>query len=161
MQVAGVHARRPKALIHSVLILWSSIGRADPLFAVSDEAYGVGRVAEASLRSFAVSRVLPAFPGDAIAKRATGVGVARVEVDERGAVSRVDVLTAPTRSIEQAIERAVKQWRFSPVTLGGRPYRVSGKVTFYFVMERGRGVVLNPEGAGYLGQWPEKERAAK
>ena len=65
------------------------------------------------------------------------------------------VIQAPTECAGVAVRQAVKQWRFKPYHLAnGRAVLWSGLLTFYFEIRNGKGVVLNPNDAGYIGHWP-------
>lgn len=54
--------------------------------------------------------------------------------------------------------QALRQWRFTPSILKRSKEAVGwqGKVTYYFVIENGKGVVYAPKDAPYVGRWPEK-----
>jgi len=103
------------------------------------------RLAEGVLRRKTIHVVLPSFPPEALRRRAQGVAVAELEVNEEGYVAHSRVLQAPDPAIRAAVEEAIKQWTFRPTTVRKTPVRVVGKLTFYFVIEGGKGRVLNPE----------------
>jgi TonB family protein len=105
---------------------------------------------EASLRKLALKVVMPPYPRDAEAGRITGVVVAQVVVSEEGTVAEASVLQAPADSIKKVVPEAVRQWRFKAQTVGGAPVRVHSKLTFYYLIDSGKGVVRNPE------QMPQK-----
>lgn len=101
-------------------------------------------VHETYLRKRATKTVPPGFPEQAKKRGAKGVVVAQINVDEQGEVARVEVLEAPDPLIKEAVIKAIEQWRFDPPTIGGKPVRIRGKLTFYYVIERGKGRVDNP-----------------
>lgn len=74
------------------------------------------------------------FPSPGYPKKAKGGGrvVVRVVVDERGMVFEAEAASGPTDVQEEAIAAARKA-RFKPVSIGGRPVRVSGVLTYFFV----------------------------
>jgi len=115
---------------------------------------------EFRLREHAIKSDLPVFPDDAIRDKKTGVAVAIVEVDTAGRVSEVTVLEAPAPSIEEALVRTLKLWRFKPFQLeNGTPTRVRSKLTFYFVIQNNsRPAVYNSANAPYVGRWPENPK---
>jgi TonB family protein len=114
---------------------------------------------EQVLRAHATKVVRPAFPADASRHQQTGVAVAEVHLNPAGLVSQVEILEAPTPSIAQSVSEAVAQWQFTPFTMSsGEPMLLSAKLTFYFEMKGGKGVVLNPADTGYVGKWPETSR---
>jgi TonB family protein len=116
----------------------------------------VGRVSEEGIRRFATITVLPTFPDDALRAKESGVAVASIEVDVNGRISRLEVVEAPSPSIKASVTQAVQKWQFDPTYTGGRPTRLLGKLTFYFVIRGGKGLVLNPSEAGYVGPSPKK-----
>lgn len=80
----------------------------------------------------------------------------RVQLSVNGTVNVAKVLEAPTDSIGEAIRAVVMRWRFTPHALSsdGRPFIISGKLTFYCVVQGGEGKILYPAEAPYLGRWP-------
>ena len=105
------------------------------------------------LRKITETTVRPEFPQEAIKAGKTGVAVAMVTVNETGIVTGVEVLEAPAPSIAQAVSQALSQWRFKTATSNGRTTGYTGKVTYYFVFQQGKAVVLDPDQTPYLGRW--------
>jgi rhodanese-related sulfurtransferase len=91
----------------------------------------------------------PAYPPALLAKNVTGVAVAAVLIGPDGTPDAVVVLEAPDPLMAEAVQTAVRQWKFPPATArpeqGADPIRVSSKLTFYFHVRNGAGVVLNPD----------------
>ena len=114
-----------------------------------------GRTSGAVLRSMALKMVLPVYPQDALRKRKTGVAVADIHLSVEGAVTKVEVLEAPDPSIGNSVRDALSRWRFQPTddSDGERAIEFSGKLVFYFEIRQGKGVVLFPAEAGYVGSW--------
>jgi TonB family protein len=106
---------------------------------------GEVRLPESALRKRALKVVMPAFPKDVEIRGVTGVVVAQLEIDTSGEVSQVRVLQAPAPAVQQAVEEALKRWRFKPCSVGGSEVKVRGKLTFYYVIERGQAMVRNPD----------------
>lgn len=71
-----------------------------------------------------------------LARRASSGAEVSVEVQftvtARGDVSDVTVLGDPSENIAQAVQRAVREWRFEPVLDNGRPIPVRSSVRFTF-----------------------------
>lgn len=103
-----------------------------------------GRVHENHLRTKAISSVMPKFPAAARKGKASGAAVAQITVDGEGRVVNVEVLEAPHPSINEAVKEALYKWRFAKFTVKGKPLRVRGKLTFYFVNEKKGARVENP-----------------
>jgi len=74
---------------------------------------------------------LPTLPGNAFSGEEIAVEV-QFTVTERGAVTDINVLDSPPRALEQALRRAVSEWRFEPVLDDGRPTQVRSSVRFTF-----------------------------
>jgi len=104
------------------------------------------RVGEDGMRKSAEKTVLPAYPEGAVKRAQQGVAVAEAQYDGKGVVTDASVLESPSPEIGQAVVDALRQWKFKPSTLDGKPVSVRGKLTFYFVIgEDGRGRVENPK----------------
>ncbi len=105
------------------------------------------RVNEDGMRKSAAKTVMPSYPEDALKKREQGVAVVEVQYDPKGDVVNTAVLEAPSKSIGEAVVRAVKEWKFVPSKkLDGTAVSVRGKLTFYFEIDRdGKGLVQNPK----------------
>ncbi|HEX7957650.1 MAG TPA: cytochrome c oxidase assembly factor Coa1 family protein [Pyrinomonadaceae bacterium] len=83
----------------------------------------------------ATSKPAPPYPPVAKAARASGTVIVRVLVDEQGhVVSASGVSGHPL--LQAAAVAAAKQARFSPTVQGGRPVKVSGLLTYNFVLEQ-------------------------
>ena len=103
------------------------------------------KFSEAILRKKAARTVRPSYPATSRKQGVQGVAVAQLEIDEKGRVSHVDILEAPDAAIKEAVTNATMQWEFIPSTIGGEPVRIVGKLTFYFVMDKGKARVEDPK----------------
>lgn len=103
----------------------------------------IARVHEATLLAAAKFRVMPEFPPEALLRRQAGVAVAKLTLDPRGTVELVEVLEAPSQELALAVESALRLWNFDASRLVGptNPTAITGKLTFYFSLERGGTVV--------------------
>jgi len=115
--------------------------------AASAMQYKVATVPEKTLRQFAKVVVMPVYPDASRRSGAQGVAVAELKIDEEGTVQKVQILEAPDDAIGNAVVMALKSWKFQrPVDDStGKAVRLSGKLTFYFVIENGKGIVRNPQ----------------
>jgi protein TonB len=66
-----------------------------------------------------VKRVEPEYPPLAVAARISGIVILEATVDAQGLVSDVRVLRSVNPIVDAEAVRAVKQWRYSPLTLNG------------------------------------------
>ena len=75
----------------------------------------------------------PVYPPIAKAARAQGTVVVRILVDEEGYVISADAVSGHPL-LQQSAVYAARQARFTPTRLGGQPVKVSGVVTYNFVL---------------------------
>lgn len=66
-----------------------------------------------------LKRVEPDYPPLAVAAKVQGVVILEATVDEQGAVTDVRVLRSVHAIVDAEAVKAVKQWRYSPLTLNG------------------------------------------
>ena len=80
-----------------------------------------------------VHRVEPVYPGLAVSARIEGTVILEAIVDEEGRVESLKVLRS-LGVLDRAALEAVRQWRYSPVLLNGRPEKfiLTVVVTFKF-----------------------------
>ena len=80
-----------------------------------------------------IHRVEPDYPGVAVAAKVSGTVILEATVNEAGKVTDVTIL----RSIillDQAAIKAVRQWRYEPLTLNGQPVPFILVVTVTFTL---------------------------
>lgn len=107
----------------------------------------VATASEGSLRKIATKIVIPLYPQKSIKRKAKGVAVAQIMINQDGDVSKVEILEAPDSMISTSVTEAVSQWKFrSSKIKDGPSVTVKGKLTFYFVIDdQGKGRVENPK----------------
>jgi len=91
------------------------------------------KVSPGVLRSQAVSLPKPAYPPMARQIRLQGSVTVQVLIDEKGRVVSAEAISGHPFFIPEA-KRAAMQARFSPTMLGDQPVKVSGLITYNFVM---------------------------
>ena len=79
-----------------------------------------------------VSRVEPLYPEMARRARVQGVVIVETIVDRHGDVRSARVLEGLPMGLDDAALDAVRQWRFTPATMDGRPVEVYYTVTVAF-----------------------------
>jgi len=79
-----------------------------------------------------ISRVNPLYPEEARMARATGIVIVQAEIDREGNVVWVHVLKPLPYGLSEAAVDAVRQWRFSPATIDGKPVSVLFNLTTNF-----------------------------
>jgi len=80
------------------------------------------------------SKPAPVYPQAAKAAGVAGTVVVQVEVEEDGCVGKVRAISGPSMLHDAAAE-AARRARFSPTLLSGQPVRVSGVITYNFVLQ--------------------------
>lgn len=85
-----------------------------------------------------VYRVEPVYPGVAISANIQGTVILEAMVDEEGNVASLKVLRSVPVLDKPALD-AVKQWRYSPVILNGRPEKFILTVAVTFRLEERKG----------------------
>ncbi|HEY0003890.1 MAG TPA: TonB family protein [Pyrinomonadaceae bacterium] len=85
------------------------------------------------LNSQAISLPKPLYPPLARASGAQGTVSVQILIDETGRVVSSKAISGHLL-LRQAAEQAASQARFTPTTLGDQPVKVSGTITFNFVL---------------------------
>jgi protein TonB len=86
------------------------------------------------LNGKAISKPQPAYPPIAKAARASGTVTVQILVDESGRVVSANAVSGHPL-LQQAAVSAARQARFSPTLLSGQPVKVSGVITYNFVLQ--------------------------
>jgi TonB family protein len=82
-----------------------------------------------------ISRVQPKYPEGARLARVQGVVILEAVIDARGEVMNLRVLKGLPLGLDAAAVEAVKQWKFAPATLHGKPVAVYYVLTVNFKLE--------------------------
>ena len=86
------------------------------------------------MQGSAISKPQPVYPAEAKQQRIMGVVVLKIVVDETGKVVRAEKVCGHPLLVKAAIEAALKA-RFTPTLLSGMPVKVSGVITYHFVLQ--------------------------
>jgi TonB family protein len=86
------------------------------------------------LNGKAISKPSPAYPPIARAAHTSGSVVVQVKVDECGNVVSAKAISGPPL-LQQAAVEAAYAWRFTPTLLAGEPVKVTGTITFNFLLQ--------------------------
>jgi TonB family protein len=86
------------------------------------------------LNGKAISKPQPPYPGLAKAAHTQGTVAVKVVVDETGSVVSAEAVSGHPL-LRPAAEAAARQAKFAPTLLSGRPVKVSGLLTYNFVLE--------------------------
>jgi protein TonB len=85
-----------------------------------------------------ITRIEPEYPPLAVASRITGVVILEATVNVDGQVTEVRVLRSVHRLLDAEAMKAVKQWRYSPLTLNGHRTPFVLTVTLSFSLKETR-----------------------
>jgi protein TonB len=91
-------------------------------------------ISQGVLNGKAISKPQPPYPPIAKAARASGTVVVQIVVDESGKVISAHA-TSGHPLLQQAAVQAAYQARFTPTLLSGQPVKVSGFITYNFVLQ--------------------------
>ncbi len=91
-------------------------------------------VKEGVINGKAIRKPVPDYPGTAKAARITGPVVVKILVDETGKVIESEAVCGHS-VLSGAAVSAARNVRFSPTTLSGVPVKVSGTVTYNFMLQ--------------------------
>jgi rhodanese-related sulfurtransferase len=118
-----------------------------PGSAAAAQAQGAVKSSEWGLRSRAKASPMPAYPRESLAEKISGVAVAAVLFGVDGKLASIDILEAPDEHMAAAVRDAVERWNVPGAQVMGRDERspIQGKLTFYFQVRNGKGVVLDPD----------------
>ncbi|HEY9284347.1 MAG TPA: TonB family protein, partial [Pyrinomonadaceae bacterium] len=86
------------------------------------------------LNGKAIRKPAPAYPAAARAAGATGQVVVQITVDECGVVEKAAAVSGHPLLREAAADAAYESV-FSPTRLSGRPVKVTGTITYNFVLQ--------------------------
>lgn len=98
------------------------------------QANRVVRMPKDVLKSKAISLPKPIYPSLAKQIRLQGTVTVQVLIDEKGNVISAQVIEGPPLFLAEA-KKAALQARFSPTMLGDQPVKVSGVITYNFVLQ--------------------------
>jgi protein TonB len=85
------------------------------------------------LNGRAIKNPQPEYPSMAKSARASGVVTVQIVVDESGNVASAQALSGHPLLQGAGVE-AAKRAKFTPTTLCGKPVKVSGVITYGFVL---------------------------
>ena len=103
------------------------------------------KASELAMRQAVIRKVMPVYPQASVRNKATGAGVAKVLIGKSGRVTKTIVLEAPDILTAKAVEKAAAQWVFEVTKASGEAVEVETYITFYFVIENGKGIVRDPK----------------
>jgi protein TonB len=103
-----------------------------PLASVPVELPGFGSPVSQGLSGGALQhKVQPAYPVQALPLRLSGTVILQATIGESGKVDDLKVVSGPPILTAAAMD-AVRQWRYSPFLLDGKPVKMQKQVTISF-----------------------------
>ena len=85
------------------------------------------------LNGKAISKPVPLYPAEVKAAGVSGTVAVQVVLDESGRVETAEASSGPFL-LREAAEDAARLAQFSPTHLSGQPVRVSGVITYNFIL---------------------------
>lgn len=82
-----------------------------------------------------IKDVLPTYTEVARRARIEGVVILEIIIDKQGNVKNIKVLRGLPMGLTEAAIEAVKQWKYEPSTLNGKPIEIQGTVTVTFRLQ--------------------------
>jgi TonB family protein len=89
------------------------------------------RVSERVSNAFLLTTIQPDYPDDARRARIQGLVVLRAEIDDKGNIEDLAVVSGDATLAAAAVS-AVRQWKYKPYLLNGQPAHVETQVTVNF-----------------------------
>ncbi|MCP4664381.1 MAG: energy transducer TonB [bacterium] len=80
----------------------------------------------------AIYKLQPAYPATAVKARVQGTVIVESVIDTQGAVVGLTVLKSDREDLAAAAVKAIRQWRFEPATVNGKPVDVYYNLTVNF-----------------------------
>lgn len=96
------------------------------------------RVPEGVMRGLRITKVDPVYPPPALKAGVQGAVVLRVTVKKSGEIEYVRLVSGDP-SLTRAAMDAVKQWKYKPYLLNGRPVDIATTVRLDFIISQGTG----------------------
>lgn len=93
-----------------------------------------GPISGGVLNGKAINKPTPLYPPIARAARQSGTVTVQITVDESGKVISAHAVSGPPLLL-QAAQQAAYQARFTPTMLSGQPVKVTGTITYNFVLQ--------------------------
>lgn len=90
-----------------------------------------GRITQPTL----VHKVSPEYPRAARFAKVEGRVILQAVIARDGSVEDVEIVSSSSRLLDAAAIEAVREWRYTPALLNGRPVRVTFRVSVEFVLE--------------------------
>ena len=83
-----------------------------------------------------IKKVSPTYPEDARKEGIEGTVILEATIDTEGNVAKVKVLKGGIDSLNQAAVDAIKQWKYEPIILDGKPVPSTFTVTIKFALDK-------------------------
>jgi periplasmic protein TonB len=102
---------------------------------VKQSPQGPAQVSSGVMAGQLIYKVTPQYPAIALAARVEGTVVLQAMISKSGTIENLRILSGPAMLQQTAID-AVKQWRYRPYLLDGRPVEVETSVNVVFSLAR-------------------------
>jgi TonB family protein len=133
---AGKDSLEMVEILNRYVCLLTILEQHDEVFEVSKRLYKLNNGFEYDKSTAGVVSLLkPTYPPEAKSKRITGAVVAQVTIDETGKVIDAKILCGHPLLVQGA-EHAIRNSRFKPVTVAGKPVKYKDIITYNFALGR-------------------------
>ena len=132
---ADIEVREGEQIVWSTVRTFAAIApitKSEPMVQTGSKYQRVGGDVKAPK---VLSRVNPVYPAAAKAEGIYGIVIVEAGINESGVVEDVRVLKPLPGGLDQAAVDAIKQWRFEPGTVDGRPVPVLFNLTINFRLD--------------------------
>jgi protein TonB len=93
------------------------------------------RVSQGVSTGLILTKVNPVYPADAKAAHVQGAVILHATISKEGSVEDLQLISGPSELVA-ATTKAVKQWRYRPYLLMGRPIPVDTQIQVNFTLSR-------------------------
>jgi TonB family protein len=102
----------------------------------SDEMVSTLRVGSGVVSGLAIKHPEPNYPLQAKQNRIGGSVVLHALISRTGDISDLEIVSSPDPSLAEAAMSAVRQWKYKPYLLNGKPVEVDTQINVNFVIGR-------------------------
>lgn len=82
-----------------------------------------------------IKKVDPVYPEEARKERISGIVLLSVRADEEGRIEKIKIVKSPHELLSKAAVDAVKQWKYEPMFIKGKPMPIIFTVTMTFKLK--------------------------
>ncbi|MGB6865339.1 MAG: energy transducer TonB [Candidatus Aminicenantaceae bacterium] len=123
---------KPVPAVFTVTVGFKLNGDEDKIEDIDEMTKGAVRAKDQIAPPKLIKKVDPVYPEEARAEGIQGVVILEIMTDEKGEVVRVKILKSESSILNDAAVDAVRQWKYEPLILKGKPTPVIFTITVAF-----------------------------